>query len=263
MTGVPHSGQHPTLTVVIPTRNAAPLLTDALESVAFADEIIVVDMHSTDETSEVCARHPQCRLVEREDYIFGNVNYGFELARGDWVMRLDSDERVTPELAAEIKEIVGSSPDGIHGYEFWERPFVLGKELSHGFGKKHYRPMLFRRGSARHAVESEHESLETTGTWVRARNGYLHYNYRTVGEYLRKIDYYTDRDVERMVLSEAPRVRTAIVEPIRAFYLYYLKYQGYRDGWIGFLDATMRSVYQFVQWAKVRERWEHEMAPTS
>lgn len=248
-----------TLTVVIPTKDAAPLLEGALQSVSFADEIIVVDMHSRDETPEVCARFPQCRLVRRDDYIFGNVNHGFDLAKSDWVLRLDTDERITPELADEIRGLLADPPDDVSGFEFRERPFILGRELKHGFGRKHYRPMLFRRGSARYPVRSEHEALQTTGVWLRARNSYLHYNYATVGDYLRKIDYYTDRDVERLPTGGgAPRLRSAIVEPLRAFYLYYLKWHGYRDGWIGFVDASMRAVYQFVQWAKTRERWEVE-----
>lgn len=249
-----------TLTVVIPTKDAAPLLEGALESVLFADEIIVVDMYSKDDTPEICARFPQCQLVQRDDYIFGNVNHGFDLATGDWVMRLDTDERIPPELADEIRGILARPPDGVTGFEFWERIFVLGRELRHGFGRRHYRQMLFRRGAARYRVKSEHEGLETGGVWVRTSNGYIHYNYRAVGEYLRKINYYTDRDVERLELSEsAPPLRDAVIEPLRAFYLYYLKYRGYRDGWIGFLDASMRSVYQLVQWAKIRERWEREL----
>ena len=101
-----------TISVVVPTKNSAGVLRDCLASVAWADEILVVDMHSVDGTQEICARHAQCRVFERDDYIFANVNYGFDQATGDWVMRLDSDERITPELAAEIREILARPPDG-------------------------------------------------------------------------------------------------------------------------------------------------------
>jgi glycosyltransferase involved in cell wall biosynthesis len=248
-----------TLSVVIPTKNAAELLTGALESVKWADELIVVDMFSTDETDEVCARYPNCRLFKRDDYIFGNVNFGFDQATTDWVMRLDTDERITPELAAEIESILAEPPNGVTGYEFEELTYRLGRRLRHGFGRRHYRQMMFRRGAARYPVREEHEALETSGRWLRTRHGYEHLNYSSVGAYLKKMDYYTDRDVERTELpGERPAASHGIKETARAFYLYYLKWRGYKDGWIGLLDAAMRSFYQFVYWAKLRERWERE-----
>jgi glycosyltransferase involved in cell wall biosynthesis len=248
-----------TLSVVIPTKNAAELLAGALESVKWADELIVVDMFSTDETDEVCARYPNCRLFKRDDYIFGNVNFGFDQATTDWVMRLDTDERITPELADEIRGILVSPPDGVTGFMFWERIVVLGRELRYGFGRRHHRRMMFRRGAARYPVRGEHEQLEGDGTWQRTRHGYLHLNYARVGDYLTKTNYYTDKDVERMPLPpEAPPIRDGFIRPLRAFYLYYLKWRGYQDGWIGFVDASMRGVYQLVEWAKLRERWARE-----
>ncbi|MHB8694519.1 MAG: glycosyltransferase family 2 protein [Solirubrobacteraceae bacterium] len=251
--------QRATLAVVIPTKDAAPLLREALASVAFADEIIVVDMFSTDETQAVCDEHPQCRLLRRDDYIFGNVNFGFESATADWVMRLDTDERVTPELAAEISEILARPPAGAMGYEFLERRMSLGRELRHGAGRPHYRRMLFRRGSARYPVRHEHEELEGLGPWRRAEHGYLHYSYASIGDYLRKIDYYTEKDVERVDLpGRPPSVRRALLETVRAFYLYAIRLRGYRDGWIGWLDAGMRAFYQFTYWMRLRERWERE-----
>src|SRR5947209_7229541 len=97
---------HATVTVVIPSRDSASLLVDCLASVDWADEIIVVDMFSTDGTREICAAHHQCRLIERQDYIFANMNHGFSEARGDWIIRLDTDERITPQLAQEIQAVL-------------------------------------------------------------------------------------------------------------------------------------------------------------
>jgi glycosyltransferase involved in cell wall biosynthesis len=253
------ASERDTLSIVIPTKNSAELLKGCLESAAFADEILVIDMYSTDATPEICARYPQCRLIQRAGYIFANVNHGFEQATGDWVMRLDSDERITPELAAEVKRILTEPPHGVTGYEFWERLVILGREQRNGFGTKHYRKMMFRRGAARYPVRSEHEDLETSGTWLRTSNGYLHLNYTSVAQYLEKTNYYTDKDVRREPLpDQPPPVREALIETLRAFYLNYLKKRGYRDGWVGFLDASMRGVYQLVQWAKRRERYERE-----
>jgi len=248
---------------VVPTKNSAAVLGDCLQSVAWADELIVVDMFSTDGTAAVCQQYPHCRLIQREDYIFGNVNFGFDCARSDWIMRLDSDERVTPELAAEIKAILCDPPPGVDVVECWERIVILGHELRYGFGKRHYRKIMFRRGRAHYKVISEHEDLDVSGGQLRTAAGYMHLNYTTVGQYLAKMDYYTDRDLERMELPAKPPSLTAgILEPLRAFYLYYFKRKGYRDGWVGFVDAGMRAFYQFTYWAKLRERWERAQTQT-
>jgi glycosyltransferase involved in cell wall biosynthesis len=248
-----------TLGVAITAKNAGHLLPDCLESVAFADEIVVVDMFSTDDTDEVCARFPQCTFLKHEGFMQENLNIGFDRLTTDWVMRIDTDERLTPELQAEIKEILADPPDGVTGFEFWERPFIIGRELKHGFGRKHYRKFMFRRGQARFPVVHDHEDLETSGVWRKGVNSYIHLNYNAVRDYLVKMNYYTDNDSARVPLSaDAPPIRDAVKESARQFYLFYLKYRGYRDGWVGFLDAGMRGFYQFVQWAKVRERWELE-----
>jgi glycosyltransferase involved in cell wall biosynthesis len=248
-----------TLTVAIPTKNVADLLADCLASVAWADEIVVVDMFSSDHTRAVCSEHPQCRFFQRHGYIEANVNFAFDQATSDWVLRLDSDERITPELASEIQSILADPPKDVTGFEFWERPFILGRELQYGFGRKHYRKLLFRRGAARYPLKHYHEELETSGAWMHGTHSYVHLNYTEVRDYLVKMNLYTDGDALRAELPvKAPGVLDATREAARAFYLYYLKRQGFRDGWIGFLDAGMRSAYQFVYWAKLRERWERE-----
>src|SRR5215212_640490 len=87
-----------TLSVVIPTLNVEAIIGRCLEAVRWADEVVVVDMFSTDQTRAICERFPNVRFIPRRDYIFANVNHGMEVATGDWVMRLDSDEVLTPEL---------------------------------------------------------------------------------------------------------------------------------------------------------------------
>lgn len=244
------------VSVVIATKDVAHLIDDCLQSVTWADEVIVVDMHSTDDTKEICASYRNVCLYSRDDYIFGNMNFGFNQVRSQWTLRLDSDERISPELATEIEQILRDPPSTITGYEFPQQLVILGHVLKYGRARDPYRKMMFRTGSAHYAVQSEHEELSTCGRWVRLRHPYVHLNYVHVDQYLIKTNYYTTRDVERMELAdEAPAIREGIVATLRAFYLYYLKKQGFRDGWPGFIDAGMMAIYQFVQWAKLTERW--------
>jgi len=85
-----------TITVVIPTYNVERVIARCLEALQWADEVNIVDMYSTDRTREICERYPNVRFYQNQDYIYGNVNYGIQRASHAWVMRLDSDEVVTP-----------------------------------------------------------------------------------------------------------------------------------------------------------------------
>ena len=247
------------LSVVITSRNQAHLLRDCLQSVAWADEIIAIDDDSTDETPAVFQEYPQCRYFRRHDYLNGNMNYGFDLATNPWLMRIDTDERITRELAAEIQETLADPPEDVTGFEFWERPIILGRELQHGYAAKHYRKMMWRRSAARYPVQDSHEELETSGVWRRSHHGYMHISHPSVSQYLMKTNFWTDQDAVRDSLpAKAPGVSRAARETARAFYLYYLKRRGYRDGWVGLVDAGMRAIYQFTYWAKLRERWERQ-----
>lgn len=248
---------HSTLTVVIPTKNSEALLPACLESVAFADEIIVVDMNSTDRTAEICATMAHCRLHLREDYIFGNVNFGFARATGAWTLRLDSDERITEPLQREIKHVLArGAPDDVVGYELREELRIMGRPLRHGRGRARFRKMLFRTGQARYLLEHEHEDLVSEGRWIRLVHPYVHLNYASVSEFLTKMDYYTARDVERVQLEgPPPSLARGAIEVARALWRTLGRERAYRDGYVGVLDAGMSAVYQFVYWAKVREAY--------
>jgi glycosyltransferase involved in cell wall biosynthesis len=250
-----------TLTVVIPTKNAADYIDACLESVKWVDEIIVVDMASTDGTIDICNRYANVRLFQRPgEYIFANVNFGFETATSDWTMRLDSDERVTPGLAAQIQAVLRDPPPGVNGFFFRQRLIVLGHVLNYGRGLNSRREMMFRTGTTRYQVASEHEQLPTDETWQDLDGFYEHLNYASVSQYLTKTDYYTARDLERMAPVTLPPIRAGLIEPLRAMYLLYLKRRGFRDGWVGLFDAGMQATYQFVQWAKMRERCDSQSA---
>jgi glycosyltransferase involved in cell wall biosynthesis len=251
----------PTVTVVITTKNAAHLLRDCLPRVRWADEIVVVDEFSTDDTLAVCAAYPQCVVYQHEDYIQANANYGFERAKSDWVMRLDADEWITTELAEEIRALIRNAPDDVVGFSLWERPIVLGRELRHGWGRRHHRPMLFRRGRARYPLRTEHDALEADGRWLPSEHGYLHFNYASTDEFLTKVRRYIERDVPR---AELPATRPPAWRPLaefaRAFYFYFLKLQGFRDGRVGFTDARLRAYYRLAEHRALRRRFDLEHA---
>jgi glycosyltransferase involved in cell wall biosynthesis len=231
--------------------------------------VVVVDMFSTDRTREICERYPNVRFLQRRDYIFANVNYGMEAARGDWVMRLDSDEVLMPELGREIQEEVLARPDAPYN-TYWvpSRVYFWGKWLKFGpaFNPRakgsgyDFRKLLFRKGTARYEVKSEHEDISASGPFGWLTNPYDHYSMPTVSAWVAKMNYYTDRDVERKTPEECAAVRFAL-RPflwrfLRDVVSRYVRRQGYRDGAHGLSACFLHAVYPAVEAIKTWEREE-------
>ncbi|MFM7321553.1 MAG: glycosyltransferase family 2 protein [Armatimonadota bacterium] len=249
-----------TVTFVIPTKNVAAFFEPTLASIAWADAVIVVDMHSTDGTHALCARYPNVRVVERDDYIFANVNHGMDLARTDWVVRLDSDEVITPELRDSVLEFLSDPPADVNTVLFRGVHYMFGLPMHHGVGLPElcWRKHMFRTGTARYPCRSEHEDIESKPSVHRLEGVYHHHTNHTVEEVVRKFNYYTDRDVERIpdgALRPTPPLRL-MVRVVKLFLLYYVRYKGYRDGILGFHTSVFRGViYPLMDQAKQWEAW--------
>jgi glycosyltransferase involved in cell wall biosynthesis len=265
-----------TLTVVIPVYNVEAILARCLDALRWVDEVICVDMHSTDRTEEICRRYPNVVFYQNRGYIYTNVNYGIDRATGDWVMRLDSDEVVTPELAEEIEREVLAKPDVPYtGYWVPNKVYFFGKWIRYGvayddrFGKDRlgfgYRKALFRRGTARYACLREHEDLTTEGEYGVLRGHYDHFSHPSVSEWIRKMNYYTDRDVERTdVLApdfRLPRPRRTLIALVTIFYSLYVRRKGYRDGVYGFMTCALNTFYVLVERCKLWEKYERLTHP--
>ena len=187
-----------TVAAVIPTKDVASVIRPTLESLRFCDEVIIVDMFSSDGTRELCESYPNVRFFQRDDYIYGNFNFGLEQARSDWIIRLDSDEVISRELENSIVEVLKSSPEGQpSAYEALCHLYFFGRRLRHGFGDQ-FRTTLFKKGSASYQVRSEHEHLQVTGPVGRLTGHYEHFTNPTVSTWIQKTNYYTDKDVERL-----------------------------------------------------------------
>lgn len=246
-----------TVAAVIPTKNSEKVLRGALDSLWFCDEVIVVDMHSSDRTPAICAEYPNVRYFSREGYIYGNFNFGVEQARADWIIRLDSDERLSTELQDEILALLVRGPDR----DVFDAPFYsyfIGHPIKHGSGEEQgTRKTLFRKGTLCYKVRSEHEDLtpvDATGTLThgKLKNPYLHFSTPSLSKFLKKLDYYTEKDCAR---ADAKDVR--VYPPWRVVWIggrhfmrQYLTLHGYRDGYHGFALAAFNAMYQVVQLLK-------------
>lgn len=245
------------LSVVISTRNRADSLERTLRSVkGFADELIVVDNESTDETAVVAKRFG-AHVFRRKNNLMlnANKNFGFSKASGDWILCLDDDEVVTQELATEIRTAMD---DASHtGYWIPRKNMIFGKWIRHGIWWPDRQLRLFRRGMGRYAELHVHEYIEATGSTGTLSEPYVHHNYDTLAQYLDKMQrIYTENEV-RKYRAAGYRVhwRDAIRFPASDFIKLYVAERGYRDGLHGLVLAVLQAFYSFIIFVKL---WEEE-----
>lgn len=255
-----------TIAVVIPTLNVESIIKPCLDQLTWADEVVIVDMFSTDRTKEICSSYPNVRFLERKDYIFANVNYGMEQANTDWVIRLDSDEILDEQLQTSIQAVLKSPDVDISGYYFPSIQYMFGLPMAHGVGKPDscLRKCMFRKGTAYYECNSEHEDITTTGKLGLLSGHYEHLTNHTVEEIVRKFNYYTTKDIERLTDSTPEKPLRTLYKAFRMFILYYFQWKGYQDGWLGFYTSLFRGpVYIFIEDAKRWEKWRLQQGEPS
>jgi glycosyltransferase involved in cell wall biosynthesis len=243
----------PKLSVTVITRNEAADIGDALASVAWADEIVVVDSQSTDETVAIARQHTE-RVVVREwpGYI-DQKNYAASIASHDWILSLDADERVTSALAGEITARLADSPREA-AFRIPRVTWHLGRWIRTTDWYPDYQLRLYDRRSARWTGRYVHEAVEVRGATGQLRGELQHYAYRDVADHLETIDRYTTYAARQM--HEDGRRAGALQiagHPPLAFLRNYLAHGGIRDGVPGFVISALNAYYVFLKFAKL---WE-------
>ena len=243
-----------TLSAVIITYNEETNIVACLESVSWADEIVVVDSGSTDRTVELCKKYTDQVFYRPWPGYAVQKNRAFDLASGDWILSLDADERVTPELAVEIKNILEHPEAEIAGYYLPRRVFYRGKWLRHGGFYPEKRLRLFRRGRGRCGNQAVHESIHVEGKVSALTHPVEHHSYHSVSDYLDRMERYSSLSAEEY-LRQGRRIgplRMSVYAGFNFFKMFFLQ-RGFLDGYEGFLMACLYSVYTFVKYAKLME----------
>ena len=245
----------PKLSVTVITRDEAADIGEALKSVLWADEIVVVDSQSRDETAEI-ARQYTDRVVVREwpGYV-AQKNYAASLAANDWILSLDADERVTPALADEVKSALATTP--VHAaFDIPRVTWHLGRWIRTTDWYPDYQRRLYNRRASRWTGQYVHEAVSTDGSVGRFNAELQHYAYRDIADHLETIDRYTTYAARQMHEGgrRAGPLQIAGHPPL-AFLRNYLAHGGIRDGLPGFIISAMNSYYVFLKFAKL---WELE-----
>ena len=239
------------LSVALIVRDAAAQLGYCLASVAFADEIIVVDSGSTDGTVELAARHG-ARVIQREWPGFGaQKQFAVEAASHDWVLCVDADERVSLELreriVAELK-----APRGFV-YAVPRRNRFLGRWLRHGEGYPDWSVRLFHRAHAHWGSETVHEKVISRSPVLKLCGDLLHDSAETLEKYLDKQNRYTSLQAESMYAAgRRASVLQLVISPFLRFIKYYLLRLGFLDGVPGLVHITIGCMNSFNKYAKLK-----------
>lgn len=243
----------PPLTVTVITRNESANIAAALESVSWADEIVLVDAESTDDTVAI-ARRFTARVIVREwpGYV-AQKNFAAEQACHDWILSLDADERVSPALADEMRSVLQVPPREA-GFRLPRASFYLGRWLRSTDWYPDYQLRLYDRRRARWDGRYVHESVKADGPVRTLRGELLHYPYRDIAHHVQTIDRYTTL-VAKQAAERGKRASVAdvLVRPPLAFLRNYLLRLGIRDGQAGLVVSLLNSYYVFLKFAKL---WE-------
>jgi len=246
----------PNLSVIVITHNEGHQIADCLKSVAFADEWIVVDSGSTDDTREQAAALG-ARVTRTDDWPgFGRQkNRALELAQGRWVLSLDADERVSEPLAAAIRAAVAADagqPEGPAGYQLSRLSRFCGQWMRHGDWYPDRVTRLFLRGRARFTDDLVHERLDVQGPVGRLAGDLLHETMPTLHDALDKMNRYSSgRAVDKVRAGRGGGLGTALAHGAWAFFRAYLLRRGFLDGRLGFVLAVYNAEGTYYRYLKM------------
>jgi glycosyltransferase involved in cell wall biosynthesis len=242
------------VSVTVITLNEAAHIDACLAAVAWADDVLVVDSGSTDGTADL-ARAKGARVIVRDwPGYAAQKNFAAGEAKYDWILSVDADERVTPELAAEIRQMLATEPEPA-GFRIPRVAWHLGRWIRTTDWYPDPQLRLYDRRRARWKPRRVHESVTADGAVGRLRHELQHYTYRDLSHQQATIDRYSTLAAEEM--AEAGRrasVFDLTVHPLAAFLRNYILRRGILDGVPGFMISAMNAYYVFLKFAKLRAR---------
>ncbi len=249
-----------TISAVVHTYNEAYHIEACLKSLSFADEVVVVDNESTDNTVAL-AREAGARIETfrgHHGYPEPARVFGLSCLTGDWVFILDADERVTEELAREIKT-VAAQPAAADGYWVPIRNYHFGKWLQHGnlYPDLHLR--FFKRQKGGYPEVGLHRGIVVDGSVERLQHDILHYSYRNIAHYFQKLNTYTTVEAQRLLEKQHhPTGYDLLIKPLHRFIKAFLFQGGFKDGAEGWMFHSFSALYVLVTELKVWEAYQQQ-----
>ena len=246
-----------TVSAIIVCFNEEDRIQDCLESVRWCDEIVVVDSYSTDRTPEICRRYTD-RFIQREWQGYRDQKaYAHAQASKDWVLLVDSDERVTAELKEEVVSALATEDGEYAGYAVPRLVYYLDRWWRRGGWYPDYDVRLFRRDRASWGGSDPHEKILVNGPVRRLRHPLHHYSYRSIDDHVQRINRFTSISSKELRKEGGCwRLSDALLRPPVRFFRSYVLKRGFMEGFAGFYIAVTAAVYVFLKYAKL---WEIEL----
>jgi glycosyltransferase involved in cell wall biosynthesis len=244
------------LSVIILTYNSNECIERCLSSVKWADEIIVIDSFSKDNTLELVSKFDV--KFEQKEYLgySRQLEYGINKTSNEWILVLDHDEELSPELISEIQNLDANSLTNFSGFEINRQVYFLGKWISHGGWYPDFQFRLFKKNKIKFNHLEVHGSVRPDGAVRKLQNKIYHYTYSNLFAYLERINSYTSLHVsERVDKNKKFKWYKLILNPLSTFLRMYFGNKGYKDKMQGFILALYSAIYNLVLYSKL---WEYQ-----
>lgn len=244
------------ITAIIPTFNEEVNIKEAIESVHWCDEIIVVDSFSRDRTVEIVKGFPGVRLLEHEyEHSAAQKNWTIPQASYPWIFLLDADERPTPELVEEIKTVLGAG-SSCSGFWMYRRNHFMGKRINYSGWQSDKVIRLFKRDECRYQNKHVHAEIEAKGGIGVLKHKLIHYTYKDLVSYLQKADRYTTWGaLDRFHAFEKSGRKIGLLylflRPFGRFLRHYFLRLGILDGTHGFVISALAATNVFIRGVKI------------
>ncbi|UCC40471.1 MAG: glycosyltransferase family 2 protein [Candidatus Aminicenantes bacterium] len=245
------------ISAVIITYNEEKRLEPALKSLdGIASEIIVVDSFSRDDTVRLAKKYTN-RIFQRKWTNFSDQkNYANSQASNPWILSLDADERLSPELREEILRVKESEPD-CYGFSMPREVFYLGKWIRHSGWYPDRKIRLFRKDKARWEGEYVHEKLVIEGKIQKLNGSIYHFTYRDISDHLDRINRFSHLGAQKLYIQRKKcRWYHLVFLPFFRFMKSYFLRAGFLDGFAGFVISALNGYSIFIRYAKLREIWK-------
>ena len=239
------------ISVTVITKNEEKNISDCLKSVSWADEIIVVDSESSDRTVELAKQFTDKIFIRKWEGYVPQKRYALSLAANEWVLSLDADERITPELK---EEILNLSPGDFSGFKIRRKNFLMNKEITSCGWEKDYQLRLFKKDKTDLDERLVHEKFVTEGIFGTLKNPMLHFTFSSFENFLAKINIYTSLKAQELFKKKKKvGAWTIFSHTVSAFFAFFFIRRGFKDGVYGLIISLLHSVSTMMNYIKL---WE-------
>jgi glycosyltransferase involved in cell wall biosynthesis len=232
-------------------KNEEAFLEDALKSVGWADELIVVDGESTDNTINIALKHTDKIFVHKWEGFAGQKRYALSLASNEWILNIDADERVSPDLKQEIEHLDTGSADG---YKIPRENYLLNRHITTCGWNNDLQLRLFRKSKTSITDRLVHEGFEVKGSIGKLTSPLIHLTFSSLEKTLSKINNYSTLEAkEKYEETKRVKAHTILLHPLSAFLRDFISLKGYKDGMYGLLISFFSGITTLLVYLKI---WE-------